>query len=616
MHAHHGAARATPLRPDFVRTARAAAAIAACAALAACGGGSGIDPEEDETAIVADMPARELAPDSAIVADPALGRLVHGSFAADSQDALALISRYFGSRTALTGADMLQAGDVLLIDGRHVTPADLGDADRLAAKAFAAQVPIIIVGLDDALEEAVHRLLPTASLPGFNSLAVVMPARPGMDWSDGAILLSPSQADPSIAITRTVTDQMAAQLRQFQARRTEPRAQSAPVALAAQAGDAGNSQCTASNPSYCNYVKQVPQGRLSISDSSPSQCLSRDWVPYASAVNFFWSRTYVGYDANAPIKYFAPQCPSQVWNFYPVLYLTYATDPATGKLTEPSRVLYLGMGASFDPKVADRNAGLFGWFQTRRSLEVIPDPGFAKGGDNLNRKGLTWLANAPTTQNGQTTQSDTSGWSLNGKLAGTGGGDKPPTGTAEFGWSVNFSHTTSNTIADWKLLDRTDPQAGIWRFEAQQASPYAVDGASDAGCASMGNHLFKWDATHCRSLPRHVITDRIKDLSVNTAALQGLVVWDLGSLNNAKTTMALAVNTHSWYDAAGCARLTKGSKQGVLGQSAMDPKDLKSADCANNQSLPPNDGTWYERAQRSMSQTLHIHVDQLTIPKD
>ncbi len=608
MHTRPGAAR-----PSLLRSTRAAAAMAALTAIAACGGGSGIDPEEDDAAIVADMPARELEPDSAIVADPALGRLVHGPFAADSQQALERIARYFGSRTALAGADMLQPGDVLLIDGRHVTPAELGDADRLAAKAFAAQVPIVIVGFDDALEDAVHRLLPTASLPGFNSLAVVMPPRPGRDWSDGAILLTPSQADDTIAIARSATDQMAAQLRQFQQRRLQPQA-----GAQAQAGEAGSSQCTSSNPAYCNYVKQVPQGRLSISDSSGdrSHCLSRDWVPYSTAESTLWARTYVGYDANAPVKYFTPQCPSQVWNFYPVLYLTYATDPATGKLTEPSRVLYLGMGASFDPKVADRNAGLFGWFQTRRSLEVIPDPGFARGGDNLDRKGLTWLANAPTTQNGQTTQSDTAGWSLNGKLGGSAGGDKPPTGSADFGWSVSFSHTTSNTIADWKLLDRTDPQAGIWRFEAQQSSPYAVDGSSAANCASMGNHLFKWDATHCRSLPRHVITDRIKDLSLHTAALQGLVVWDLGALNNGRTTMALTVNTESWYDAAGCARLTKGSKQGVLGQSAMDPKDLKSADCANNQSLPPNDGTWYERAQRRMSQTLRIHIDQLTIPRD
>ncbi|HEY0201022.1 MAG TPA: hypothetical protein VGC24_04960, partial [Burkholderiaceae bacterium] len=399
--------------------------------LTACGGDDA-DPEEDTSTIVSDMPPRVLNNDSDIVADPTLGRLVYATFAADSQPALDLLSRYFSTRASFTKADDLQSGDVLVIDGRTVTPSDMGNADQLAAKAFAAQVPIIVVGFDEALENAVHQLLPTASLPGFNSLALITPPRPSQGWNDGGIMLTASQDDTSITVTRNTADQVAAKLLDFR----NQRGIAAQAALAASTKSEGgdSSQCSASDPAYCNYVQQVALGSISIADNSKSNCLSRDWSDYDNANNDEWSRTYTGYIAAPRFDFFAAQCPSQTWNFFPVLYLTYSTDPATGKLTQPSRVLYLGMNGSFNAKVADQNAGLFGWFQTRRSLEVLPDPSFVLGGDNITKKGLKWLDNTPKTQNGQTTQSDTAGWSLSAQFGVGVGGCKPPTGSADLGW--------------------------------------------------------------------------------------------------------------------------------------------------------------------------------------
>lgn len=609
-----------------------ALALSGMLVLSACGGSDDGPPassleNEDTSVTTADLPPLALADhaDDSITADAQLGRLViHAGFGVQSQVALDRIKRYFTEQTPFTSAADLRAGDVLVVDGNQVTPSDLGDADQLAASAFAAQVPIMVVGFSDALETAVHKLLPTATVTGFNSLALIMPPRPGQPWSDGTVMLTASQGDDTtLTVTRNALDQFARELLDYrQTRAASPSAANAQQA----ASDPRSNQCSANNdPAACNYVQQTTQGRLTITEpfvytglGQFTSCMSRDWRPYDTYETWAWSRTYAGYTNYNASEYFEPQCPQQVWNFYPILYLTYAIDPVTSKLTVPSRVLYLAVNASLDPRVADKNSSVFGWFQTRHSLEVLPDPAFAVGSDadaSPPKRGLVWLDNTPKTQNNQTTQSDTAGWSLNGKIAGGASGGKP-TGGAEFGWSVSYSHTTTNTIPDWKLLDYTDPAAGIWRFDFQQASPYAVNDSTSADCGSMGNFLFTWSGTHCHALPQHVITDKIKDLSVTTASVQGLMVWDLGADNNGKTAMNLTVNTKSWFDAAGCARLTKKSKQSWPGNNFAPPSYLKDANCAGNQSLPPNDGTWYQRARRDFSKQLVIDLTALEIPKD
>ncbi|WP_423460287.1 hypothetical protein [Ottowia sp. VDI28] len=617
----------TPLRTTRFWTALA---LSGALVLGACGGDDGPPAsslEDEDTSVVAsDLPALTLAEHSyeSIVADARLGRLVHASFGAENQVALDRIQRYFTQQAAFTSAADLRTGDVLVVDGSKVTPNDMGGADQLAASAFAAQVPIIVVGFSDALEEALHALLPTATVTGFNSLALILPPRPGYPWSDGAVVLTSSQGDDTtLTVTRNSLDQFARELRDYRASRDAATSSSS---LQKAGSDPGANQCSTNNdPAACNYVKQTTLGRMTITEpfvytglNQFTSCMSRDWQPYDTYETWAWSRTYAGYTSYNAAEYFEPQCPQQVWNFYPILYLTYAIDPATNKLTLPSRVLYLAANASLDPRVADKNNNVYGWYQTRHSLEVLPDPAFTTGSDpdaSPPKRGLIWLDNTPKTQNNQTTQSDTAGWSLNGKISGGSSGGKP-TGGAEFGWSVSYSHTTTNTISDWKLLDNTDPAAGIWRFDFQQASPYPVDDSASADCASMGNFLFTWSGTHCHALPQHVITDKIKDLSFNTAALQGLMVWDLGSDNNGRDTMYLTVNTKSWFDSAGCARLTKKSKQSWPGNNFAPPSYLKDANCAGNQSLPPNSGTWYERARRDFSNKLKINLNLLEIPKD
>ena len=614
------------------RTTRLWTALALCGVLVlgACGGDDGppaasLD-DEDTSVMASDLPPLTLTDhsDDSIVADARLGRLVHASFGAESQAALDRIKRYFTQQTVFTSAADLRAGDVLVVDGSKVTPNDMGGADQLAASAFAAQVPILVVGFSDALEEAVHQLLPTATVSGFNSLALILPPRPDQPLSDGAVILTSSQGDDAtVNVTRNTLDQFAGELRAY--RQTRDAVQ-APASLSKAGSDPNVSKCTTNNdPAACNYVQMHVQGRLSITEdfrytglNQFTSCLSRDWQPYDTWEFGPTSRTYVGYTEYNASQYFEPQCPQQAWNFYPVLYLTYAVDPSTNKLTLPSRVLYLATNASLYPGVKDKNNGVYGWYQTRHSLEVLPDPSFAVGDvpdASPPKHGLIWLDNAPKTQNNQTTQSDTAGWSLSGKISGGVSGGKP-TGGAEFGWSVSYSHTTTNTIPDWKLLDNTEPAAGIWRFDFQQASPYPVNDSTAANCASMGNFLFTWAGTHCSALPQHVITDKIKDLSVNTAGLQGVMVWDLGADNNSRQAMKLTVNTKSWFDSAGCARLTKKSKQSWPGNNFAPPNYLKDANCASNQSLPPHDGTWYRRARRDFSNQLVIDLTALEIPKD
>lgn len=582
-------------RTGPLRAAALAFATAVALSLSACGGGTHGGDDDETVGMPADLPATTLPADDAIVARASLGRLVSAPASADNQAVFDRISRYFSSRVAFSDAASLRAGDVLLIDGTQVTPDDLRGSDRLAATAMAAQVPILIVGFDDALEEAIHQLLPTASVPGYSSVALIEPPRPGQPWSDGSITVSQAvgNAVTRLPATRNTTDQLVARVATFHARRSV----SAADASAVQRDGGSNAQCTGDDPADCARIQKQPLARLSIVEDfsfnglrRETRCLMRDWVPFDVIEGSFGDRqVYTGYaDGNQPV-YATPQCPSQVWDFYPTLYLN---DPVNGK---PSRYLQINVNGSFNPNVADNGNDLLGWYQTRRQLTLTPTSGQTP-----------WhhIANAPTTSNNQTTVSDTRGWSLN--LGGEAGSAGSKGGV---GASVNFSHTTSNVIPDWKLIDQTDATAGVWKFDFQQAQPYAVNEGSGSACASVARAMFRWLGVPCASLPTHVQNDRVKDLSLYTGTLEGLIVWDLEPRNNNQGRATIEVVSSSWFDATGCSRMTKKSHR----EYPTPPQYLKNANCVANQ-LRSNDGTWSSRVQRQTSQTLSIDLAALPVP--
>lgn len=572
--------------------------------LISCGGGDNAvtqNDDDDITQMSADVPAAELA-QAAIVPEPALGRLVYGSAQSDSQASFDFLKQYFTTQTAFSSGSDLKAGDVLVLDGRTVQPKDLSEVGQLAHQAFTAQVPILIIGFDDVLEEAIHKLLPTASVPGFNAFALITPPRAGQPWNDGGITVTQSQLGTSKDLTpsRSTMDSLIEQLRGYRNKSLSAGSSqlSKQGSSASTSSDGSSSPCTADNPEYCGQIVQTSLATIHIIEDfrfnglqRPTNCLSQDWTIWNSAGR----RHYAALADKKFATYNEPQCPSQVWLFSPVLYLNSPLN------APPSRVVYLGLDGSFNPRVAQRGNNELAWYQTRRRVEVKPDA-----------PGIQWLSNLPLTRNSEHTVTDTRGWSLNGSVT-AGQGPKGPIGTGTFGFSVNYSHTTSNVIPDWKLIDTTDAANAIWRFEAQQVSPYPVNDDTSANCANMGSAMFSWDATHCRSLPRHVKTTAANDLSVNNATLQGMAVWDLGSQNNNLHEVNFTVNTSSWFDAVGCTLLTKKSTGGVPGETILNPKILKSPNCASNQSLPPNAGTWYRRAQRDASFTLTVDPSLLPL---
>lgn len=614
-------------RPDrttrgYLRTASVACAcFATLALLTSCAGDDdGMAADDDDPSVLsAGLPPLTLP---SIIDNPPnakVGRLVVGKFSTAGGDALARVSRLFAQQVPYTDSNALRPGDVLVLDGSSITPNDLAGADELAARAHAAQVPLLILGFDDALEEAANKLIPTVNITGFSSMSLLLPALPGEDVSAASVLLTLPQEDRQVIMTETMLASISGELLAFHARR-----ESNPKLVAKADPPPGNSDCTSNDPTHCEYVQKRVLGNKKVidinSDSRKANfnCLSRDWTPYASG----GGRHYVGYSSRAHSTYVQAQCPSQQWNFAPVLYLTYRVDDTTGLLADPSRVVYVEMSASLNPRTADKNGDQYAWYQTRHQFDLRPDDSKLVVGDDSGasppKHGFSWLANAPTTQNGDTTKTDGVTWGLNVSLAingGVQGGKGSVYGTGTLGGSVSVTHSTTNTIPDWKILDNTDSVNGIWSFDTQQATPYAVDGSTSADCAVMGNFLFQWAGRHCSSLPQHVRTDTLKDLSYNTMTLNGLSAWDLGSDNNKLNSVNLKFTSTSWFDAAGCARLTKQSKGGTLGVDQLDPKYVKSANCASNQSLPPGKGTWYVRAERQTVIPLTLPLTSLEIPK-
>ena len=586
--------------------ARKVHASVACAvsifALVSCGGsGDAADDTADLPPITND--------EGTITPNAALGRLVYGSFDQESQPALDLLKQHFTQQQLYAGTSALQKGDVLVIDGRTITPADLKNSGQLAAQAYEKQIPIIIVGFDDVLEEATHALIPTISAPGFSTVALLMPPRSDQAPDTGGLFLSQAQpAGKSLVLQRRTANHLVNQLLRY-------RSSSANLA---QQDAAGAPTCTATSggdTDPCRLVKSVGFKALTVEFAGSfegSECLSRDWYALETIGLGAFGRSYAGYSGTGSAIDYQAQCPSQVVTITPTLYKNSVVDENGNPL--PSRFLTLSFSASLNPGPGDTTGNnLVGWYQTRHRLNVALDKGF------MSLNGALLKAHAPTTQNGSTNVQDSFQWGLSGQINGKGGEGGGEAG-GQFGWSVGFSHTVTNNIPDWQFIDNSVAQA--WSFEAQQTMPYRVQGSgedykrdapgSEPNCANMGNFLFIWAGTHCHALLEHARHDKLKPLSTSTMSINGMVAWDLGPDNNQKTDLPLYVTMTSFYDAAGCTRKTKHSRDVTSPGQHISNSKLDAPHCTRNQS-DDGLGTWYARSMREVTPTFKLNLSTLSL---
>lgn len=585
------------------RVYTAVACALAALAVAACGGsGDAVDDRSDLQPITID--------ETAIVPNTMLGRLVYGSFDQESQPALDLLKQYFTNTQLFAGTSALQKGDVLVIDGRTVTADDLKESGQLAEQAFALQVPIIIVGFDDVLEEAIHALIPTISAPGYSAIALLTPPRAGQAASDAGIFLSQAQlSGKSLALPRGTADHLVNQLLSYR---------SAAQAIVKR-DTPSDTTCTATSGADtdpCRLIESHPFASLTVEFAGTfagSECLSRDWYALATYGLGAFGRTYTGYSGTGTSIDYAPQCPSQVVTITPTLYKNSVLDEQ-GK-PQASRFLTIQLSASLNPGAGADTTGnnLVGWYQTRHRLNVALDNSF------ISLHGALLKAHAPTTQNGSTNVQDSFQWGLSGQV-NVKGGKGGVEGGGQLGWSVGFSHSVTNSIPDWQFIDNSIAQA--WSFEAQQTTPYRVQGSGDnykkdapgsePNCANMGNFLFIWSGTHCHASLQHARHDKLKPLSTSTMSLNGMVAWDLGPDNNSRTELPLNVTMTSFYDAAGCTRKTKHTRDVASdGQHISDSK-LDKPHCTTNQ-LDDSFGTWYARSTREVAPQFKLNLAALSL---
>lgn len=564
------------------------ACLAAAWAATGCGGGgSGFGQPAD--------PGSELP----IVADPRLGRLVLAPSGADSQDTFKLVAQYFSQQTAFTDAAALQAGDVLLVDGRQVTQQQLRADSGIARAALQRQVPILIVGFSDALEEAIHDWMPSVSIPGFSSLALIQPPRVGQALGDGRIGMVTPDGSSDLSVGRSLVDPFIEQLRAFRAKSA---AASPPVAKD------GVSSCT-NDPSQglsCSWVVKYSPAPVVLVDpynfnpgtfGNPTNCLKRNWVGWPNATDKN-SHAIGRADKGNPNYGQWPQCPSQSWVITPVVYVSFPVNAPM------SRVVYLSVDASFNPNLHEYNTAIADWYQVRHRLTVAPPAN------------AILLRHAPGTANGSTTTTSSFSWGISGTGSFTGGvqGGKPTfNGTGGLGWSVQYSHSTSNTIADWGVVDDTESAQGVWVADFLQNEPYSGD--SSVGCDAMGNAMFDWQSTHCHSLPDKVKTGQLKPLSIHTGMLSGAAVWDLTPANNDQKSVVFHLTGESWWDSVGCTVRSSEKSWGTQYPDAwvFDTRKLSGPSCKDNQFLYSL-GTFYQRAYRSFPKQVLLDLTKMPLP--
>nr|WP_319564946.1 hypothetical protein [uncultured Rhodoferax sp.] len=485
----------------------------------------------------------------------------------------------------------LEAGrDVLLLDARLENPLSITEPSHAFRQAFDAGVPILIMHMDDNFERAVHRLLPGLLDVGYTGLALVIPPRAGYGYQDGAIMhisRKDARSEPWSA-TNTAVNTLLDQLRQLHPART-----------ATQSADANGDSCTSVDTNLCSLVKKTPLARMSIINdfSADGKCLTNDW----EYVDAFVTRPILAlaYDSSSA-KNSTPQCPSQVINFYPVLYLNETVNGPK------SRVLSLGMDANLNPGLlsqADNHAAF--WSQTYFDMQVLPA---VWSGPDLLLTGIQWLANLPHSANSQVSVTDSAGWSLN--VAAKSNGE------VSGGGSVSFSHSVTNTLTSWKYIDNTTQSSTTgapWGFTAMQAFPYAGNSSTD--CDGTGS-VFNWAGAQCHALPQSVRYDTIPDLSKSTAIINGMAVWDLGSDNNANSKAQITLSTTSHFDAVGCGRWSNSNYWNpfsVKGQMAP-ANDVGGYDCSGISFWNVgNSTTWTRRAITSVIKQFEIDLSLLPI---
>ena len=330
---------------------------------------------------------------------------------------------------------------------------------------------------------------------------------------------------------------------------------------------------------------------------NPTNCIKRNWVGWPNATDK--NSHAIGLaDKGNPNYGQRPQCPSQTWTITPVVYVSFPVNAPM------SRVVYLSVDASFNPNLYEYNTAIADWYQVRHRLTVTPP-----AGANL-------LRHAPGTANGNTTTTSGFTWGISGTGSFTGGeqGGKPTfNGTAGLGWSVQYSHSTSNTIADWGVVDNTEPAQGVWVADFLQNEPYSGD--SSVGCDAMGNAMFDWQSTHCHSLPNKVKTGQLKPLSINTAGLSGAAVWDLTPANNDQKSVVFNMTGESWWDSVGCTVRSSEKNWGTQYPDAwvFDTRKLSGPSCKDNQFLYSL-GTFYQRTYRSFPKQVVLDLTKMPLP--
>ena len=484
------------------------------------------------------------------------------------------------------GQSMSAGQDVLLLDARLEPPSSITDPNHAFRRAFAAGVPILVMHMDDDFEQTVHRILPTLLSVGHAGLALIIPPRAGHGYQDGAILHATRQGEQkeSWSVAKNTIDSLLDELNRLSARRS-----------AADLAEANEDSCSSVDANFCSFVQKTPLARIGIVNdfSADGACLTRDW----EYVGAYVTRPILALAHDGFTQTATPQCPSQIINFFPVLYLN---DTVKGA---KSRVLSLGMEASISPaSLSQRDGNAAFWYQTSFEMEVLPSVD-----ESLN--GIQWLANLPHSANSQHTVVDSSGWELN--VSGKSNGE------VNVGGKVSLTHTVSNTLSDWKYIDHTIQRSdtSTWSFTAMQGYPYAGDSAEN--CDGVGD-VFNWAGVKCHAYPESIRYDTIPDLSRSAAAINGLAVWDLGSENNAGAKAWINLSATTRFDAVGCGRWSNSNywnPYSVKGTIAP-ADDVGDYDCGGIAFLNFGDSaSWQRRAQRVASKQFSIDLSVLPIPK-
>jgi len=482
----------------------------------------------------------------------------------------------------------MEAGrDVLLLDARQESPLSITELNHPFRQAYDAGVPILIMHMDDQFERAIHRILPSMMDVGYTGLALVIPPRAGHGRQDGIILHTARHEihhEPWSASSGAINHALNYLKNSLLSRDKT------------QTSGSNGDSCSSVDPSLCTLVKKTPLARISLINDSAAdgKCLTRDW-DYVSA---YATRPILALSHDASSHVQAPQCPSQIINFYPVLYLNETVNGPK------SRVVSLGMDANLNPgSLSQRDSNAVFWYQTYFDMQVLPG---VWSGPDLFLTGIQWLANLPHSANNQHSMTDSTGWSLNVSAKGNG--------EVSGGGSVSFSHSVTNSLSDWKYIDRTTQSSSDgapWVFTAMQGFPYAGDSREE--CDGYGD-VFNWSGVKCHAYPQSVRFDTIPDLSRSTAIINGVGVWDLNEGNNANKTATFSVTTTTRFDAVGCGRWANSNYWSPPTSGIAPISDVGDYDCGSIAFLNFGNGAaWMRRTQVASKKQFEIDLSLLPI---